>query len=180
MNAERIREFLLGLPHVVETEQWGGVVFWVGDKAVGGKMFAMMNPDGGEMPMSYPAGPERFVELQELDGIRPAPYMARIFWVSVERWDVFRMGEWEQELTAAHARTFAKLPPRTKAVLALPKAEFKKLLGERRKLLAERAKSKSKSPSTSHMRSSEDPALQRKGTQETSGEASKRPRKLRR
>ena len=41
MDAERVREYLLQLPHVVETMQWGAnLVFWVGDKAIGGKMFA--------------------------------------------------------------------------------------------------------------------------------------------
>ncbi len=144
MNAERLREFLLTLPHVVETEQWGGLVFWVGDKAIGGKMFCMMNPDGEQLPMSYSAGPERFFELQELEGIRPAPYMARIHWVAVERWDVFRMAEWQRELTAAHGIMFAKLPPRTKAVLGMSKAEQKKIVAERRKVLAAKQKSKIK------------------------------------
>ena len=46
MDAERVREFLLQLPHVVETMQWGAnLVFWVGDKAIGGKMFAVLNLD---------------------------------------------------------------------------------------------------------------------------------------
>jgi len=138
MNAEWVREFLLGLPHVVETAQWGGIVFWVGDKGIGGKMFVMLNTDAGELPISYPAGQERMAELVELEGIIPAPYMARIFWVAAERWDVFRMSEWQNELTAAHAMTFAKLPPKTKAVLAMPKGEQRKIVAERRKLLAER------------------------------------------
>ena len=86
MDADRARTFMLSLPHVVETAQWGGVIFWVGDKAIGGKMFAMMNPDGGQMPMSYLAGQERFNELCELEGVRPAAYFPRIFWVSAERW----------------------------------------------------------------------------------------------
>jgi predicted DNA-binding protein (MmcQ/YjbR family) len=94
--------------------------------------------------MSYSAGPERFFELQELEGIRPAPYMARIHWVAVERWDVFRMAEWQRELTAAHGIMFAKLPPRTKAVLAMSKAEQKKIVAERRKVLAAKQKSKIK------------------------------------
>ena len=47
---------LLGLPHVVETEQWGGLVFWVGDKHVGGKMFVMLPLDGQGPLISYPAG----------------------------------------------------------------------------------------------------------------------------
>jgi predicted DNA-binding protein (MmcQ/YjbR family) len=138
MNAESAREFLLKLPYVVETEQWGGLVFWVGDKAIGGKMFVMMNLTPGEMPVFYPAGQERMASLLELEGIVPAPYMARIFWVAAERWDVFRNAVWEDELRTAHALTYAKLPPRVKAVLALPKAELKKLVSERRALLAQK------------------------------------------
>jgi len=144
MDVERIRGFLLGLPHVVETMQWGAnLVFWVGDKALGGKMFALANLDGdGRAMISYAAGPERYSELLEIEGVIPAPYMARIFWVAVERWDVFRWAEWERELTAAHAITFAKMPPKTRAVLGLPAKEQKRLIRERRALLAERAAAK--------------------------------------
>ena len=144
MDVERIRGFLLGLPHVVETMQWGAnLVFWVGDKTIGGKMFALANLDGdGRAVISYAAGPERYSELLEIEGVIPAPYMARIFWVAVERWDVFRWAEWERELTAAHAITFAKMPPRTRAVLAMPAKEQKRLIRERKALLAERAAAK--------------------------------------
>jgi predicted DNA-binding protein (MmcQ/YjbR family) len=141
MDAERVRGFLLKLPHVVETMQWGAnLVFWVGDKAIGGKMFALVNLDGdGRALISYAAGRERYAELVEIEGVIPAPYMARIFWVAVERWDVFRDKEWKQELLAAHAITNAKLPPRTRAVLAMPAREQKKLLRDRKVLLAARA-----------------------------------------
>ncbi|RSL16527.1 putative DNA-binding protein (MmcQ/YjbR family) [Edaphobacter aggregans] len=144
MDVERVRGFLLGLPNVVETMQWGAnLVFWVGDKAIGGKMFALANLDGdGRAMISYAAGPERYSELLEIEGVIPAPYMARIFWVAVERWDVFRWAEWERELTTAHAITFAKMPPKTRAVLGLPAKEQKRLIRERRALLAERAAAK--------------------------------------
>ena len=141
MDAERIRGLLLKLPHVVETMQWGAnLVFWVGDKAIGGKMFALVNLEGdGKAVISYAAGRERYSELLEIDGVIPAPYMARIFWVAVERWEVFRGADWERELLAAHEITFAKLPPRTRAVLAMPAREQKKLLRDRKVLLAARA-----------------------------------------
>ena len=141
MDAERIRAYILTLPHAVETMQWGAnLVFWVGDKAVGGKMFALVNLDGdGKAVISYAAGPERYSDLLETEGIIPAPYMARIFWVAVERWDVFRTGEWEQELLAAHTLTFDKLPPKVRAVLAMPANQQKRLIAERRKLLAKKA-----------------------------------------
>jgi predicted DNA-binding protein (MmcQ/YjbR family) len=144
MDAERIRAYLLTLPHAVETMQWGAnLVFWTGDKAIGGKMFALINLDGdGRAVISYAAGPERYSELLEIEGIIPAPYMARIYWVAVERWDVFRKTEWERELHAAHAITLNKLPPRTRAVLARPATQQKRLIADRRKLLAARAAGK--------------------------------------
>jgi predicted DNA-binding protein (MmcQ/YjbR family) len=141
MDAERIRNYLLTLPHVVETMQWGAnLVFWVGDKAIGGKMFALANLDGDSRAViSYAAGAERYSELLEIEGIIPAPYMARIFWVAAERWDVFRTTEWERELRAAHTITFNKLPPRTHAVLAMPAGQQRRLIADRRKILAKRA-----------------------------------------
>jgi predicted DNA-binding protein (MmcQ/YjbR family) len=137
MNAERVREFLLKLPHVVEAEQWGGLLYWVGDKAIGGKTFVHLNLEAGNgHPAMFPAGPERFAELCERDGVIPAPYAARNFWVAVERWNALSDREWEEELMVAHTLVSDKLPPRTKAVLAMPKGEQKRLLAERRKLLA--------------------------------------------
>ena len=47
MDNERIREICLGLPHVTETLNWGHhLVYWVGDRNIGGKMFAMTDLDG--------------------------------------------------------------------------------------------------------------------------------------
>ena len=145
MDAECIRAYLLRLPHVVETMQWGAnLVFWVGDKAIGGKMFALVNLDDDQhrQVISYSAGPERYSELLEIEGIFPAPYMARIHWVAVERWNVFRAAEWEQQLQLAYDITLAKLTKRTRSVLALPAKEQKRLIAERRKLLAAKAKAK--------------------------------------
>lgn len=139
MDAERIRAYLLTLPHVAETMQWGAnLVFWVGDKAIGGKMFALINIDDDQhqQVISYSAGRERYSELLEIEGIIPAPYMARIHWVAAERWDVFRSQEWEQQLRTAHEITLAKLPPKTRKTLALPAKEQKRLIADRRKLLA--------------------------------------------
>ena len=130
MDVERARAFLLTLPHVVETMQWGdNLVFWAGDKALGGKMFALLNLDGsGKGVVSYAAGHERFIELVEIDGLFPAPYFARIGWVAAEGWSVFRTKEWEHELRAAYDLTFAKLPPKTRKLLALPAGEQQQLI----------------------------------------------------
>jgi len=90
--------------------------------------------------VSYSAGPERFAELVEQEGIVPAPYMARIHWVAVDRWDVLRNAEWESELRAAHEITLAKLPKGVREVLAMPERDRAKLIAERRKVLVARKK----------------------------------------
>ena len=135
MNVETLRTWLLTLPHVVETMQWGdNLVFWVGDKAIGGKMFARANlSGGGHGVLSFAAGPERYAELLEIEGVFPAPYMARIYWVAIERYDVFSSNELKEHLRNAHSLVFAKLPKRTREALALPAAAQKKLIAAQRK-----------------------------------------------
>jgi predicted DNA-binding protein (MmcQ/YjbR family) len=138
MDNERIRDFCLALPHVVETINWGHhLAYWVGDRDIGGKMFALTHLDGvGTGVLWFHAGAEHYRELLEREGIIPAPYMARAFWVTIERWDVLRSREFEEELTSAHALIFEKLPRRTKTLLAMPEKERYKAIRERKKALA--------------------------------------------
>lgn len=138
MDAESLRAFLLSLPDVVETMQWGdNLVFWVGDKAIGGKMFALasLTPDHGGV-LSFAAGPERFAELVEREGLFPAPYLARAHWVAMERWNTLAASELKELLRGARALVYEKLPKQTKAVLAMSPREKKKLIAARRKKLA--------------------------------------------
>jgi predicted DNA-binding protein (MmcQ/YjbR family) len=124
MDAERTRTFLLTLPNVVETgsetRRWGDkFVFRVGAQADGGKMFAQFDfVEDGRAALSFAAGPEQFRELCEREGVVPAPYRARIFWVALEHWGVFRRAELEELLRRAHALTYAKLSKRTRDLLA--------------------------------------------------------------
>jgi predicted DNA-binding protein (MmcQ/YjbR family) len=144
MDNERIRTICMELPHVSETLNWGHhLVYWVGDRDIGGKMFAMTDLDGsGIGVLWFHSGAERFHELLEVEGILAAPHLARAHWVALERWDALRPREIEEELRRAHALIYAKLPKRTQAVLALPEKERAKLIRERKKLLGGRAKDK--------------------------------------
>ncbi len=142
MDAERLRDFALKLPHVVEGVNWGHVlVFWVGDKAVGGKMFATtyLEPSRTGV-MSLHVGPERFHEWVEVEGFIPAPYAARNFWVTLQRWNVLPDAELKALIKEAHGLIYARLPQRTKDVLAMAPREQKKLIAERKKLLNSRSK----------------------------------------
>ena len=141
MDAETARAYMLALPHVVETLQWGeSLVFWVGDKAIGGKMFAVssLDADRGRV-IAFAAGGEHAAELCELEDLFPAPYLARAGWVAARNWSALRTREWEAELTAAHARVFERLTPRTHAVLDLPAKARGEAIEERRKKLAANA-----------------------------------------
>src|ERR1035441_10591479 len=118
MDVERLRAYLLTLPHVAETMQWGAnLVFWVGDKAIGGKMFALIDLDDPRRShnlqpatdnphplLSYAAGPTRYAELLELEGLIPAPYFARAHWVAALRWDIFTPAQCHHKLLAAKAK----------------------------------------------------------------------------
>ena len=144
MDNERIREICLSLPNATETLNWGHhLVYWVGEREIGGKMFAMTDVDGaGIGVLWFHCGAERFHELMETEGISGAPHLARVFWVAVERWDTLRPRQIEEELKRAHALIYEKLPKRTKDLLALPEKERTKLIRERKKLVAAREKAK--------------------------------------
>ena len=125
MDAERARAFLLSLPYVVETgsatRRWGDkLVFRVGAEESGGKMFAQFDfEEDGRAVVSFAVGPNGYRELLEREGIVPAPYRARIYWVALEGWDVFPGVELEELLRRAHALTYAKLPKKVRDLIGL-------------------------------------------------------------
>jgi predicted DNA-binding protein (MmcQ/YjbR family) len=142
MDNERIREICMAMPHVCETVNWGHhLVYFAGDRDIGGKMFAMTDLDGsGTGVLWFHCGAERFHELLEIEGIVASPYLARVHWVTLERWDALRPREIEDELKRAYDLVYEKLPPRTKKMLALPEKERAKAIKERKKTLKTRQK----------------------------------------
>jgi predicted DNA-binding protein (MmcQ/YjbR family) len=126
MDAESARAFARTLPYAVETvsrtERWGDkLVFRVGEQGAGGKMFAQIDFEvDGRAILSWAAGPERFSELTEREGIIPAPYRARIYWVALMDWRALGDAELKSLLKNAHDITFAKLNKKTRALLTRP------------------------------------------------------------
>jgi predicted DNA-binding protein (MmcQ/YjbR family) len=133
MSLHRTREFLLSLRRVEETLQWDNFVYWVFDKAVGGKMFAMLEPEpGGPHVGGFAVPQDRFPDLLEIEGIRPAPYLARAHWIVFKHWQVFTQRELEQHLRAAYDRVEAKLPTRIQRLAELKDREYRALVREKR------------------------------------------------
>ncbi len=137
-RTERTRQFLLKLPRVAETLQWRGkLVYWTLDRAVGGKIFAILPAEPDErLVLAFAAGPVRMPQLLELDGVRPAPNLARAHWVALEDWEVFSTAELETELRAAYAYVSNRMPPRVQRLQQLALREYRQIVRERKALPA--------------------------------------------
>jgi predicted DNA-binding protein (MmcQ/YjbR family) len=122
MSVEWIRKFCLSLPHVTEEIQWEDHLLF----KIGGKMFAIttLGPEG--VRLSLKSTPEKFAELTENPGVIPAPYLARNFWIALERWDALRKNEIEGLVRESYQLVLAKLPKKKHADLtAIPLAKKK-------------------------------------------------------
>jgi predicted DNA-binding protein (MmcQ/YjbR family) len=116
MNIERLREYCRTFPDVSENIQWGNdLVLKIGPKQ-GGKMFAVACLDAtAPLRCSFKCTPEEFTELQERDGIIPAPYLARAHWVALERYDALSDAEFKRLLKPAYELVLAKTPKRPRS-----------------------------------------------------------------
>ncbi|PYY07531.1 MAG: hypothetical protein DMG69_18920 [Acidobacteria bacterium] len=84
MDVDSIRRYCLSFPHTKEKLQWGETLCF----KVGEKIFTLLSLDvGSETRLSLKCAPERFAELIELEGVRPAPYVGRYHWVALEQLD---------------------------------------------------------------------------------------------
>ena len=112
MTLESIRKFCKRLPHATEDIKWGHDLCFL----IGGKMFAVTSLDTTEGHcLAFKCTPEEFAQLIEVNGIIPAPYMARNHWVMLERYDALRDAEMEEFVRQSYEMVRAKL---TKSALA--------------------------------------------------------------
>lgn len=112
-----IETHLLTLPATTLSVQWGhDRVF-----KVGGKMFAVIGFSDRDTPMglSFKATEDSFHLLTQLPGIRPAPYLARAHWVSMDKASRLKPGELKAYLARAHAIVSAGLAKKVQRELGL-------------------------------------------------------------
>ncbi len=106
MSVELVRHYCLALPHTTESLQWGdNLVF-----KVGGKMFAIVALEPGDVWISFKCSPEDFGELTERPGVVPAPYLSRAHWVALESEDALSTTELKRLLRQGYETVRAKLP----------------------------------------------------------------------
>ncbi len=113
MNAKQLQAFCISLPGATEQIQWDD------DRVfkIGGKMFACSGLEEDSL-YSFKAG-DRFLELTDLPGIIPAPYLARAKWVQIDP-SKCQLGEKQlQELIeSSYEQVLQKLPKKTQAAIA--------------------------------------------------------------
>jgi predicted DNA-binding protein (MmcQ/YjbR family) len=110
--------FVLALPAATLVHQWGNSS--VGK--VGGKIFAVFGDAAGGAGLSFKCSDMAFEMLPELEGIRPAPYLARAKWVAVEAGCALTGAELAAYVTEAHRLVASKLTRRLQAELGLAPA----------------------------------------------------------
>lgn len=110
-----VRAFCLTLPHATEDVQWEHNLLF----RIAGKMFCIANLEPGVSPtkIAFKCTPEKFAELVEIEGIIPAPYMARNHWVAILEMDALRQPEFKELIANSYQLVLQKLPRKTQAAL---------------------------------------------------------------
>jgi predicted DNA-binding protein (MmcQ/YjbR family) len=113
-----LRSFCLSLPHATEDVQWEHDLLF----RIAGKMFCVANLEPGISPtkIAFKCTPEKFAELVEIEGIIPAPYMARNHWVAIVELDALRQPELKELVRNSYQLVLEKLPKKTQVLLSQP------------------------------------------------------------
>ena len=115
MNETDLRRLLLAWPGTEVGIKWQvDLVF-----KVAGKMFCVWCSEGADAGrISFKVPVERFLEFTDRPGIRPAPYMARAHWITLDQSDALPRDELERLLRGSYELVVAKLPKKTQRELA--------------------------------------------------------------
>jgi predicted DNA-binding protein (MmcQ/YjbR family) len=117
MNLEKLRRICMAMPGATEQVQWGADLVF----KVGGKMFAVAATEtAASHRLSFKCSDEAFSELLEVDGIGPAPYLARAKWVALERFDALTDSEIQQRIADAYELVLAKLTKKARSAIEAP------------------------------------------------------------
>ena len=110
MNVDSVRGYCLSFAQARENLQWGETVCF----KVAGKIFATLSLNSVPQSLCFKCTPEKFAELCEQEGIRPAPYVGRYKWVLLERLDVLFDEELEDLIRQSYEMVAAKGKPKAK------------------------------------------------------------------
>jgi predicted DNA-binding protein (MmcQ/YjbR family) len=106
MSLEPLRRYAASLPGATRDIKWGADECY----SIGGKMFAVFGIERGKATsLAFKLDPERFLELTDIEGIIPAPYLARAHWVQLEAAKALPAQDARALIARSHALIAAKL-----------------------------------------------------------------------
>ena len=115
MNDKRLATLCGAWPGVTSDVKWDDDLMF----SVAGKMFCGLCLRGAEQgKLCFKVDPERFLEFTDRPGFRPAPYMARAYWVALDQPDLVPRAELDALIRRAYELVRAKLPKKTQRELA--------------------------------------------------------------
>lgn len=110
MTLETIQQICESFPDVTNDIKWENHLCF----NVGGKMFLITSPDDSPVTASFKTSEEKFNELTERDGCKPAPYLAKHKWIYVDNISRLNSREWKELLQLSYELVKAKLPKKKK------------------------------------------------------------------
>jgi predicted DNA-binding protein (MmcQ/YjbR family) len=123
MKLDALRRFCAALPGATVDIKWGADECY----CVGGRMFAIFSPrGGGGRNVSFKCDPGRFLELTDVPGIVPAPYLARGHWVQLQDAKALADAQASELVARSHALILAKLTRRERDGIAATAATWKR------------------------------------------------------
>lgn len=117
MTRDEFDDYCRGLKATTNVIQWGDASVW----KVGGKIFAISSfwtPEN-DHKISFKCSDLSYQILCELDGVIPAPYLARAKWVQVEREGALSDEDIKSYIDDAHEIIAGKLTKKLRAELGL-------------------------------------------------------------
>ena len=115
MDDKALAKLVKNWPGVTSDVKWDDDLIF----SVGGKMFCgqcLSGPEQGKL--SFKVEPERFLEYTDRPGFRPAPYMARAHWVTLDDPKVVPRKELDALIRRAYELVRARLTKKLQAQLA--------------------------------------------------------------
>lgn len=117
MTREDFDDYCGSLKATTNVIQWGNSSVW----KVGGKIFAICSiwGEGMEQKISFKCSDLSYQILCEVDGVVPAPYLARAKWVQVEREGALSDEDVRSYIHDAHEIIAGKLTKKLRLELGL-------------------------------------------------------------
>lgn len=119
MTRDEFNQFCKSLPQTTHVVQWGNSDVW----KVGGKLFALCGWNKDQDAFTFKTSDIAFEVLQDLNGIRPAPYLASrgMKWLQQYQDGGLSDDELKKHIVYSYDLVVAKLTKKLRAELGLDK-----------------------------------------------------------